>query len=212
MRAAFGEFTFDDETRQLLRNGKGVPVAPRVFDLLGVLLANRPRALSKSDLMDALWPKTFVSESNLASLVNDLRAALGDDARNPTWIRTVYGFGYAFSGEGASPGEAAPSFPRHRLLWAGREVGLKDGVIVLGRDASADLLVVDGSVSRRHARIEVRAQRVTLEDLDSKNGTFHGGRRITSPVALSDGDEIRLGSVLLRFVSASSDGSTLTRD
>jgi DNA-binding winged helix-turn-helix (wHTH) protein len=203
MRAVFGEFTFDDETRQLLRNGKGVPVAPRVFDLLGVLLVNRPRALSKSDLMDALWPRTFVSESNLASLVNDLRAALGDDARNPTWIRTVYGFGYAFT-EGAS-------FPRHRLLWAGREAGLSDGVIVLGRDASADLLVVDGSVSRRHARIEVRAQRVTLEDLDSKNGTFHGGKRITSAVALSDGDEIRLGSVLLRFVSASSDGSTLTR-
>jgi DNA-binding winged helix-turn-helix (wHTH) protein len=211
MRAAFGEFTFDDETRQLLRNGKGIPVAPRVFDLLGVLLGSRPRALSKSDLMDALWPRTFVSESNLASLVNDLRGALGDDARNPKWIRTIYGFGYAFSGEDAPTGEPAPSFPRHRLLWAGREVGLRDGVIVLGRDASADLLVVDGSISRRHARIEVRAQRVTLEDLDSKNGTFHGGKRITSPVVLSDGDEIRLGSVLLRFVSASSDGSTLTR-
>ncbi|HSB63776.1 MAG TPA: FHA domain-containing protein [Thermoanaerobaculia bacterium] len=210
MRAAFGEFTFDDETRQILRNGESVPVAPRVFDLLGVLLANRPRALSKSELMDTLWPKTFVSESNLASLVNDLRAALGDDARHATWIRTVYGFGYAFTGEGVPAAEAAPSFARHRLLWAGREVGLREGATVLGRDASADVLVVDGSVSRRHARIDVQGERVTLEDLGSKNGTFHGKERLTSPVTLLDGDEIRLGSVLLRFASASPDGSTRT--
>jgi hypothetical protein len=211
MRAAFGEFTFDDETRQLLRSGESVPVPPHVFDLLGVLLANRPRALSKSDLMDTLWPKTFVSESNLASLINDLRAALGDDARNPTWIRTVYGFGYAFMGGGVPAEVAAPSFARHRLLWAGREVGLQEGATVLGRDGSADVLVVDASVSRRHARIEVRAEGVTLEDLGSKNGTWRGERRVTSPVALSSGDEIRLGSVFLRFVSASLEGSTETR-
>ncbi len=211
MRTAFGEFTFDDETRQLLQNGKSVPVPPRVFDLLGLVLANRPRALSKSELMDTLWPKTFVSESNLASLVNDLRAALGDDARSPTWIRTVYGFGYAFMGGGVPADGAAPSFPRHRLLWAGREVGLHEGVTVLGRDASADVLVVDGSVSRRHARIEVQTERATLEDLGSKNGTFRGETRVTSPITLSDGDEIRLGSIQLRFVSAATDGSTLTR-
>ncbi len=210
MRAAFGEFTFDDEARQLLRNGEDVPVPPRVFDLLRVLLANRPRALSKSDLLDTLWPKTFVSESNLASLVNDLRAALEDDARQPTWIRTVYGFGYAFMGGGVPAESAAPNFARHRLLWAGREVGLREGTTVLGRDESADVLVVDASVSRRHARIEVRSEGATLEDLGSKNGTFRGQKRVTSPVPLSNGDEIRLGSVFLRFVSASSDGSTET--
>jgi hypothetical protein len=162
-------------------------------------------------LMDSLWPKTFVSESHLASLLNDLRVALGDDARRPTWIRTVYGFGYAFMGGRVPAQVAAPSFARHRLLWAGREVGLREGVTALGRDASADVLVVDGSVSRRHARIEVQAERATLEDLGSKNGRFHAQIRIMSPVMLSDGDEIRLGSVLLRFVSASPDGSTLTR-
>lgn len=211
MRAAFGDFTFDDETRQLLRRGESVPVSPHAFDLLRVLLANRPRALSKSDLMDTLWPKTFVSESNLASLVNELREALGDDARHPTWIRTVYGFGYAFMGEGPPAADAGPSFPRHRLVWGGREVGLREGETVLGRDTSADVIVADGSISRRHARIAVRGDAATLEDLGSKNGTFHGDTRLTSPVTLSDGDEIRLGTILLRFVSASPERSTETR-
>ena len=70
---------------------------------------------------------------------------------------------------------------------------------------------MDGSVSRRHARIEVRAEHVTLEDLASKNGTFRGETRVTTPVPLSNGDEFRLGTVLIRFISASPDGSTLTR-
>ena len=100
---------------------------------------------------------------------------------------------------------------RSFLLWAGREVGLQEGRTVLGRDLSADVIVADGSVSRRHARIEASAGDVTLEDLGSKNGTFHGETRVTSPVTLSNGDEIRLGLVTLRFVSASPEGSTLTR-
>lgn len=213
MRVTFGAFTFDDQTRQLLRDRQPVPVPPRVFDLLGVLLANRPRALSKSDLMDALWPKTFVSESNLASLVNDLRTALGDDAKAPTWIRTVYGFGYAFTEahDAAVPVPAPPAFGRHRLLWAGRELALREGATILGRDATADVLVAHSSVSRRHARVEVRGDVVTLEDLESKNGTWCGATRVTSPVILSSGDKICLGSVFLHFVSASPDGSTETR-
>ena len=211
MRAAFGDFTFDDETRQLLRSGESVSVPPRVFDLLGVLLANRPRALSKSDLMDTLWPKTFVSESNLASLVNDLRAALGDDARQPDVDPHRLRLRLRVHGRGRPGGGRRPVLRPAPASWAGREVGLREGATVLGRDASADVVVADGSISRRHARIDVRAEGVTLEDLGSKNGTFHGETRVTSPVTLSNGDEIRLGTVLLRFVSASLEGSTETR-
>src|SRR5262249_21328452 len=160
-----------------------------------VLLERRPSALSKTDLMDAIWPKTFVTESNLASLVNDLRAALGDDARKPTWIRTVYGFGYAFAGDAAGPAARPPAgFPRHRLLWENREVAIADGETVLGRDASSDVVVADSSISRRHARIAVRRNGATLEDLESKNGTWLGEQRVTSPVALASGDAFRLGS------------------
>ncbi len=210
MRVTFGTFTFDDETRELLHGTLPVAVPPRVFDLLRVLLETRPRALAKADLMDALWPKTFVSESNLAGLVNDLRAALGDDARSPTWIRTVYGFGYAFAGaDGARETDRAP-LARHRLHWAGREVALPEGSTVLGRDASADVLVADGSVSRQHARIDIRGDTATIEDLGSKNGTWRGGERVTSRVTLGNADEIRLGKVALIFVTASSDAPTET--
>ncbi len=210
MRTTFGDFTFDGETRELLRGTLSVPVSPRAFKLLGVLLEARPRALAKADLMDALWPKTFVSESNLAGLINDLRAALGDDARSPTWIRTVYGFGYAFAGADGARETARAPLARHRLHWAGREVALPEGSTVLGRDASADVLVADGSVSRQHARIDVRGDTATIEDLGSKNGTWRGGERVTSRVTLENADEIRLGKVAMIFVTASSDAPTET--
>ena len=158
--------------------------------------------------MDTLWPKTFVSESNLAGLVNELRAALGDDARSPTWIRTVYGFGYAFAGAKSGEEPTGPILARHRLLWGGREVALGEGTTILGRDASADVLVADGSVSREHARIEIRGAAATLEDLGSKNGTWRDGTRVTSRVALTDGADRVDGLLLLVHVSA--DATTKT--
>jgi pSer/pThr/pTyr-binding forkhead associated (FHA) protein len=57
----------------------------------------------------------------------------------------------------------------------------------------------DESVSRRHARIRVQADSAVLEDLGSKNGTFLGGNRLTGPEELRDGDEIRFGTVAMRW-------------
>jgi hypothetical protein len=210
VRVSFGPFTFDDEAHELRKEDRPVPLSPRVFDLLRVLLANRPRALSKSDLMDALWPRTFVSESNLASVVNDLRTALEDDAKSPTWIRTVYGFGYAFAGAGPAEPPPRPAPSRHRLLCWGQVLTLPEGPTVLGRDDSADVVVADPSVSRRHARIDVRGTSATLTDLESKNGTWHGGRRLAAPLVLANGDEFLLGKVVVRFASASADAPTET--
>lgn len=72
-------------------------------------MSARPNPIAKTELFERLWPDTFVSEANLASLVKEIRAAIGDDARAPRYIRTVHRFGYAFSGsvEGASPSAAA---------------------------------------------------------------------------------------------------------
>jgi DNA-binding winged helix-turn-helix (wHTH) protein len=193
----FGDFVLDGGTRELLRAGRAVHLSPKAFQLLDVLLAARPRALSKDELHDCLWPDSFVVEANLANLVGEIRAALGDQSRNPRYLRTVHRFGYAFradTAEGPLPTGAAC-----RLTWKGGRAVLREGDHVLGREPGLELVFDSTTVSRRHARLEVRGADVSLEDLGSKNGTFVGDRRIDAPVLLRDGDQVRLGSFRLTF-------------
>src|SRR5262249_43043182 len=150
MRLRFGDCVLDSDTRELFRAGQSVAVAPKVFQLLEALLAERPRAVSKAALHEKIWPETFVSDANLAKLVADLRTALGDDAKSPRIIRTVQRFGYAFQAEvqpeAAAPAPAPSVF---RIIWGEREVTLHEGVNVLGRDREAVLWLDVYSVSRQ---------------------------------------------------------------
>src|SRR5688572_15475706 len=95
----FESFRVDFDSRQLFREGTEVHLSPKAFQLLQKLIEIRPKALSKAEIHELLWPSTFVAESNLASIVNEVRRALDDDARTPRYIRTVHGFGYAFCAE-----------------------------------------------------------------------------------------------------------------
>jgi DNA-binding winged helix-turn-helix (wHTH) protein/WD40 repeat protein len=95
----FGDFELDQERRLLLRSREPVPLEPKAYELLTLLVERRPRALSRAQIRDAIWPSTFVSESTLAVLVNGIRRALADDARQPRFVRTAHGFGYAFCGD-----------------------------------------------------------------------------------------------------------------
>ena len=92
----FGEFVLDLDTHELVRAGTPVSLSPKAFRLLGILVENHPKALSKAELQDGLWPGTFVVEKNLTNLVSEIRDALGDDPVRPRFIRTVHRFGYAF--------------------------------------------------------------------------------------------------------------------
>ncbi|MDQ6893334.1 MAG: FHA domain-containing serine/threonine-protein kinase [Acidobacteriota bacterium] len=83
------------------------------------------------------------------------------------------------------------------LVVAGREIPLPPGPVILGRGRDATIRLRDKSVSRHHARLVVGSDGAMLENLESKNGTFLQGRRVQSPTALRDGDEIRVGSVSL---------------
>ena len=85
--------------RQLTRAGREIHLEPKAFELLSALVLERPKALSKADLQERLWPGTFVAEANLSNLVAEIRAALGDPARAPLFVRTVHRFGYAFCGD-----------------------------------------------------------------------------------------------------------------
>jgi DNA-binding winged helix-turn-helix (wHTH) protein len=207
-----GVLTFDPDTRQLLGDTGEVHVSPKAFDLLRVLVEQRPRAISKADLHQRLWPETFVSDANLASLVAELRQALDDDARAPRFIRTAHRYGYAFCGE-ATPQQVAATAPADRsfcwLLSDGRRLPLRNGENVLGRDE--DGIQIDSpTVSRRHARITIAGETASIEDLGSKNGTFVGGEPVVERTSLVDGDEIRAGSVRFRFRMALPQGRTAT--
>jgi DNA-binding winged helix-turn-helix (wHTH) protein len=213
----FGRFVFDDESRELCSGGRRVPLSPKAIDLLAALLRERPRALAKAALRDRLWPDTFVGETSLPRVVGEIRRALGERPGEPSFVRTVQRFGYAFAGAasedtgGAGPERTDPgSESGCALLWGERLVPLADGENLVGRGPECVLTIPSGLVSREHARIAVNGERVTLRDLGSKNGTLVGGRRVEGEVPLADGDEVRIGPALLVFCALGA-GSTRTR-
>ena len=206
MRYRFDGFTLDHDTRQLLSNGDEIHLSPKAFDLLALLLANRARAVSKVELQQRLWPTTFVEETNLATLAAEIRRALRDSAASPRFVRTIYGFGYRFVGDvtvevGVAAPEAAPA--KLWLVFERRHIPLCEGVNVIGRAADAAIPIDSPGMSRHHARIVVTPGEAMLEDLGSKNGTHLNGSRITTPCRLGDGNEIRLGAVVMTFRIAS---------
>ena len=211
---SFGSFVLDPDTRELRRGSESVALSPKAFQLLAVLVANRPKALSKATLQQHLWPDTFVLEKNLVNLVAEIRDALGDTATNSRFVRTVPRFGYAFRETSSRHADAtrgvrgAPA--RFRLVWTGGRATLSDGEYVLGRDPDLELFLDAQDVSRHHARITIAGDSATIQDLDSKNGTFVSDRRVGPAARLVDGASIRVGSVRLTFRAVRNPGSTET--
>lgn len=185
----------DSDTRELLRAGRVLSLTPKAFQLLTTLIDNAPRAVSKRELQDLLWPDTFVIEANLQHLIGEIRTALSEDHRHPRFIRTVHGFGYAFKAEPARVDVRAAVVCR--LETPGGPVTLAEGEHLIGRDAAARVVIDSSTVSRRHARIIISASAVTLEDLGSRNGSFVSGRRVSGVVPLGDGDTVRFGRVAM---------------
>lgn len=209
----FGNYTLNEDTRQLLLDGSEVHLSPKAFDLLSFLIANRARAIAKAELQERVWPGTFIEETNLAGLVADLRRALRDSAADPKFVRTVFGFGYRFVADVASvaqPPRADKHVLRCWLMFLDREVPLLEGANTIGRGADTAIRIDSPGLSRRHARIVVSAGQGTLEDLGSKNGTYVNGRRIDTRSPLADGDEIRFGAVQATFRVATAMGPTET--
>lgn len=207
----FEHFVLDSGRRDLSRDGTPVHLSPKAFELLEALVECRPDAVSKADLFERLWPQTIVVEGNLPNLVAEIRAALGGRAGNARLIRTVHRFGYAFCGEATELGRPATRRPRalFRLEIGTSVVELAEGENLLGRDRESVVPLRDSTVSRRHAVIRIAGCDALLEDLGSKNGTRLRGRRVKSACPLTDGDEIRVGSVWMVF-RAGPDASSST--
>jgi DNA-binding winged helix-turn-helix (wHTH) protein len=210
----FGDFVLDVDARELRRGAQTILLSPKAYQLLEMLVRNSPRALSKSALQEHLWPDTFVVEKNLVNLIAEVRQALGDHAAHPRFIRTVQRFGYAFRDGTEKPRASDESISttgvRFRLVWTGGRAGLADGEHVLGRDPELELFIDAPDVSRRHACIRIAGDEATIEDMESKNGTFIGDRRVEAATPLADGDSIRVGSVRVKLTAVRSRGPTET--
>jgi DNA-binding winged helix-turn-helix (wHTH) protein len=210
----FGDCVFDPGARGLTRAGRAVALSPKAFELLLALLGSRPRALSKAELHDHLWPGTFVSHYSLPRVVAEVRRALGDRRHPARFVRTVHGFGYSFCGE-ARPLPAADAEPpttrsRFGIVWQSRDLPLVAGETLIGRDPECTVRIDRPLISRRHARIRIDGGAATIEDLGSKNGTSVGGKRVSRPTNLADGAEIVVGSEVLVFRDSGSLRTTRT--
>lgn len=109
----FGPFRLDRESKVLLRGQTIVPLTPKAFETLSVLVQNRGTVMSKDQLIQAVWPDTFVEESNLAQHISVLRKTLGQNGNETTYIETVSKRGYRFVAEvGAAGVTASPEPPQ----------------------------------------------------------------------------------------------------
>ena len=117
----FGEFHLDTNSYVLLRKGQPVPLTPKLFDVLLVLVENSGNLVSKEELLERVWKESFVEEGNLNRHVSNLRRALGESSTNPRFIETVPKRGFRFEAGvkavGGGPGDEiiAARFPK---LWA----------------------------------------------------------------------------------------------
>lgn len=214
MRVVFGECEFDSGRRMILCRGRAVPLSVKAFQLLELLLDRRPEAIPKAELVQQLWPDTFVSDASLHNLIAEIRAAVGDTPRAARYIRTVPRFGYAFHGDAHQlPPVITPvsSMSRARLVSTSREWLLAEGSHLVGRDRDCAVRIDSATLSRHHARIVVTSDMATIEDLGSKNGTHVNGKRLEHPAALQDSDEIQVGSVTMTYRVLEPLASTVTR-
>ncbi|MFN8061357.1 MAG: FHA domain-containing protein [Vicinamibacterales bacterium] len=205
MRIRFGTCVLDGDARLLVRDGAVVHLSPKALDTLLVLAAERPRAVGKRELLERVWPDTFVTDASLARTVHEIRDALGD--ANASVVRTVHGHGYAFAAEVLDDGLVPPSVAaapeiRGWIYANGRTVAVTAEEMVIGRDPVAALALDSSHVSWHHARLRASATAVVIEDLGSKNGTIVGGERLDAARVLRDGDEILVGQTRLVFRSA----------
>ena len=201
-RYAFGPFLLDVSERQLLRDGHVTPLTPKTFDLLRVLVEHSGHLLSKEELLQEVWPGSFVEESNLNRHVSILRKTLGDGTEGRKYIETVPTRGYRFVAPvtEAAPARTSlevcvaeqsmsesPSAPLHdasttrRMRSAARirmRAGTAAAVILVGIALGYMLVTIRPSGSPRLATPSPLHRQVTFAGQDGSPTLSPDGRRI----------------------------------
>ncbi|HKC62396.1 MAG TPA: winged helix-turn-helix domain-containing protein [Pyrinomonadaceae bacterium] len=107
----FGPFSLNVRERLLLRGEESISLSPKVFDTLVVLVENAGHVLTKDDLLNKLWPDSFVEESSLTQNISILRKALGEETTNPRYIETIPKRGYRFIADVKERNDGGTSLP-----------------------------------------------------------------------------------------------------
>ena len=177
----FHDFAIDIEQRVLLRGGKAIPLAPKVFETLLALVESHGRIVLKEELMKRLWPDTFVEESNLTFNIQQLRKALGDNARKPIYVETIPRRGYRFIAgveiaPADQPNETAPAPSSTDVLIAPQVVAPTRArvvaILTLIGVAIATIGLVYWTVARRNSESSIRSKRI--DDKAGKGLTLTG--------------------------------------
>ena len=126
-RFAFGPFVLSPAQRRLLKDGRDLPLIPRYFDLLLLLVQQRGRLVERREIMEQVWDDVAVSDGALSQAVRTVRRLLGDDPRRPAYIRTVARKGYQFIHQDVEEQDDGLA-----LAGAARRAGLRWGDAAVG--------------------------------------------------------------------------------
>jgi DNA-binding winged helix-turn-helix (wHTH) protein len=224
--AAFrlGEWWVEPAANLLVRGDDEVRLEPKAMEVLTQLVAHSGDVVLKHELIDEVWHTEFIAENTLTRVIAELRRALGDDARSPSYIQTIPKRGYRLiAAAGSTPkterrisridgpvaviagktvqvrGRAGSVCSDHLLIIGDHEIPVIGRMAVVGRGEKADIRILASEVSRQHARLECAQDHAVIEDLRSKNGTRVNDRIIDRPQRLSTGDAIGIGSITLVY-------------
>ena len=95
-QTTFGPFRFDETNECLWRGSQAIPLRPKAFAVLKYLISHKGVLVTKQQLLNDVWPRTYVSEAVLKDCIRQLRHALNDDAKSPQFIETSHRRGYRF--------------------------------------------------------------------------------------------------------------------
>lgn len=126
----FDSFVVDENERALFRDGERVPLTPKAFEILLVLVSNAGHVLEKEELMELVWPQTFVEEANLAVNVSMVRKALGEMPRGGQYIGTMPRRGYRFAATVKT--SAMPAQSSEEISTGPTQIAESDEILDLG--------------------------------------------------------------------------------
>ena len=170
----FGPFRLDAEEHLLLRDGEPVPLEPKVFDTLVLLIRNSGHLLEKDELMDKVWPDAEVEEGSLTRNISTLRRVLGDGENGLRYIETVSRRGYRFVASVRDLGDESPDSVKEKHVGAQIINGEKE---IYSRDEVERPAAIGNPVrppGRHPGRISVRIELFYREQGTQRRGAQPG--------------------------------------